>query len=55
MKDVDTGVSLGAWVAQATTGGHVNPVVCLCHAFILFPVLGLTESFCIGNYMHGCL
>ena len=26
--DIDTGVSLGAWVAGGTTGGHVNPVVC---------------------------
>jgi hypothetical protein len=39
MKDIYTGVGLGAMVAQATTGGHVNPVVCPCHAFIPFPVL----------------
>ncbi len=26
IKDTDTGVSLGAWVA-GTAGGHVNPVV----------------------------
>ena len=24
---LDTGVSLGAWVASGVTGGHVNPVV----------------------------
>lgn len=27
-NDMDTGVSLGAWVAGGVTGGHVNPVVC---------------------------
>ena len=43
MKDIYTGVGLGAMVAQATTGGHVNPVVCPCHGFILFPVLRRTE------------
>jgi aquaglyceroporin related protein len=28
IKDIGTGVSLGAWVAGGVTGGHVNPVVC---------------------------
>jgi glycerol uptake facilitator-like aquaporin len=32
IKAIDTGVALGAWVAGGTTGGHVNPVVCPCHA-----------------------
>jgi aquaglyceroporin related protein len=27
IKNIDTGVSLGAWVAGGVTGGHVNPVV----------------------------
>ena len=39
MNDIYIGVGLGAMVAQATTGGHVNPVVCSRHAFIIFPVL----------------
>ncbi len=55
MKEIDTGVALGAWVAGGTTGGHVNPVVCPLPCVILFPVLRRTESFRIGNSMHGCL
>ena len=53
IKNIDIGVSLGAWVAGGVTGGHVNPVV---HSLPgLSPSPSLSSLNYTDNIMHGCL